>query len=193
MQRDRDVGTPEFWTGVLNLEGFEVVHRRHEAATPNSQEQLWRFTVAPALAAGVCPDCGRVSTTRHQTRDRERIHDLPIGDSRVELTVRTFQYECEACERCFTPPCAPLAAGTHATERFLERCATSIRTGDVKNAAAFFGLPEKTLERWYYEFLERRQSTVGSPKAAAGSAAAPIRSIGIDELALKKGGVATSR
>ncbi len=25
MPRDRNVGTPEFWTGVLNLEGFEVV------------------------------------------------------------------------------------------------------------------------------------------------------------------------
>ncbi|MBA3312285.1 MAG: hypothetical protein H0T47_03190 [Planctomycetaceae bacterium] len=63
--------------------------RRHEAGTPDSQEKLWRFTAAPALAAaptlaaGICPDCGRVSTARHQTRDRERIHDLPIGDSRV--------------------------------------------------------------------------------------------------------------
>ena len=37
--------------------------------------------------------------------------DLPIGDSRVELTVRTFQYRCAACERCFTPPCAALADG----------------------------------------------------------------------------------
>lgn len=188
MQRDRNVGTPEFWTGVLNLEGFEVVDHRHDP-----QAKLWCFTVVPRHAAGVCPDCGGVSAARHQTRDRERIHDLPIGDSRVELTVRTFQYECGSCRRCFTPACAALAEGTHATERFLERCATLIRTGDVKNAATFFGLPETTLRRWYYEFLERRQSTTGSPKAAAGSPAEPIRSIGIDELALKKGGAASSR
>ena len=181
MERDRNVGTPEFWTGVLNLEGFEVVHQRYEAS-----EQARQFTVVPTLAAGVCPECGRLSTMRHQTRDRERIHDLPLGDSRVELTVRTFQYECPACGRCFTPPCAALAEGTHATERFLERCARLIRTGDVRNAAAFFGLPEKTLERWYYDFLERKQQTAAQP-------AEPIRSIGIDELSVKKGGAASSR
>jgi transposase len=181
MKRDRHVGTPAFWTGVLNLDGFEVVHQWHEATG-----KVWHFTVVPTLTAGICPDCGRVSTTRHQTRDRERIRDLPIGDSRVELTVRTFQYECPACQRCFTPPCAALAEGTHATERFLERCAQLIRTGDVRNAAAFFGLPEKTLERWYYDFLERRQQTAAQP-------AGPIRSIGIDELSLKKGGGVSSR
>ena len=117
---------------------------------------------------------------------RERIHDLPIGDSRLELTVRTLQHRCAACERCFTPPSAALAEGTHATERFLERCARLIRTGDVRNAATFFGLPEKSLERWYYEFLERRQPTTVNPGQ-------PIRSIGIDELALKKGGAGSSR
>ena len=181
MERDREVGTPAFWTGVLNLEGFEVVQQRHEAA-----ERVWRFTVVPTLAAGACPDCGRVSTTRHQARDRERVHDLPVGDSRVELTVRAFQYECPACERCFTPPSAALAEGAHATERLLGRCAALIRTGDVRNAAAFFGLPEKTLERWYYEFLGRTQQAAAAP-------AEPVRSIGIDELALKKGGAASSR
>jgi transposase len=181
MERDRNVGTPAFWTGVLNLDGFEVVDRQHETA-----EKVWQFTVVPTTAAGVCPGCGGVSTDRHQTRDRERIHDLPIGDSRVELTVRVFQYRCENCDRCFTPPCGVLAEGTHATERFLERCADLIRTGDIRNAAAFFGLPEKTLERWYYDFLERRLQASTGP-------AEPIRSIGIDELALKKGGAASSR
>ena len=181
MERDRNVGTPAFWTGVLDLEGCEVVHQRHEPAA-----RVWHFTVLPTLAAGVCPDCGRVSTTRHQARDRERVHDLPIGDSRVELTVRTFQYECPACGRCFTPPYPALAEGAHATERLLERCAALVRTGDVRNAAAFFGLPEKTLERWYYDFLERRQQI-------SAAAAEPVRSIGIDELSVKKGGAASSR
>jgi transposase len=181
MERNRNVGTPEFWTGVLHLEGFEVVQQWHAAA-----ERVWHFTVVPTLAAGVCPDCGRVSTDRHQARDREGIHDLPIADSRVLLTVRVFQYRCAACARCFTPPCAGLAEGTHATERFLERCTQLIRTGDICNTAAFFGLPEKTLERWYYEFLERRQQV-------AAQAPEPIRSIGIDELALKKGGGASLR
>jgi hypothetical protein len=137
MKQDRTaVGTPEFWTDVLNLEGFEVVHHRHDP-----QENRWQFTVVPRVCAGVCPGCGEVSNAVHQTREWDDVHDLPIGDSRVELTVRTFQYRCAACERCFTPPSAALAEGTHATERFLERCAQLIRTGDVRNAATFFGLP----------------------------------------------------
>jgi transposase len=178
--RDPSVGTPEFWTGVLNLEGFEVIHHRY-----HPEESVWRFTVVPRVCAGVCPGCGRTSGTVHQTRDRERIHDLPIGAERVELTVRVFQFECPVCESCFTPECPVLAEGAHATERFLERCARLVRTGDIANAAAFFGIPEKTLERWYYEHLERRQ-------AAAARPATPIRSLGIDELALKKGTRGTS-
>ena len=80
-----------------------------------------------------------------------------------------------------------LAEGTHATERFLERSAALVRAGNIRQAAAFFGVPEKTLERWYYAFLKRREQST-SPEAAS-----PIRSIGIDELALKKGTAASSR
>ena len=180
MKEDRSVGAPEMWTGVLNLEGFEVVDRRHDAS-----ENVWHFTVVPTLCAAVCPECGRATGQRHQTRDRKQVHDLPLGDSRVQLTVGTFQFECEHCGRCFTPPHPALAEGTHATERFLERCADLIRTSDVRNAAALFGVPEKTLDRWYYDFLERRQQI-------AKQLGEPIRSIGIDELSLKKGGVASS-
>ena len=49
----------------------------------------------------------------------------------------------------------------------------------VADAAAFFGIPEKTLERWYYDHVERQTKV-------ANSRANPIRSLGIDELSLKK-------
>lgn len=98
MERNRNVGTPAFWTGVLNLDGFEVVDQRREVG---EKEKTWHFTLLPMTSVGVCPQCGRTSSERHQTRERERIHDLPMGDSRVQLTVRTFQFRCAACERCF--------------------------------------------------------------------------------------------
>ena len=41
-------------------------------------------------------------------------------------------------------------------------------------------VPEKTLEDWYYGYVERQQ------QRAAQSPAKPIRRIGIDELSLKK-------
>ena len=46
-----------------------------------------------------------------------------------------------------------------ATGRFLEQAARLIRNSDISNAAAFFGVPATTLERWYYDYVERQQAT----------------------------------
>jgi len=54
-----------------------------------------------------------------------------------------------------------------------------IRSSDVANVAKFFGLPEQTLARWYYDYIERRR---GAPNEAL----KPITRIGIDELSMKK-------
>jgi transposase-like protein len=98
----------------------------------------------------------------------------------VELIIRSAQYRCEHCDRFFTPVCPHVAPGAHATERFLEHAARLIRFADVANAAAFLGVPEKTLSRWYYDYVQRQ---LDKPK---GGAAKPIKSLGIDELSLKK-------
>jgi len=104
---------------------------------------------------------------------------LPLGGRPVCLKVRVFQYQCEHCGRTWTPHCPIVGEGTWATARLIARAAELVRGSDVANAAAFFGIPEKTLERWYYDYVERQ-------KTAADAAAQPIRSLGIDELSLKK-------
>jgi hypothetical protein len=43
----------------------------------------------------------------------------------------------------------------------------------------FYGVPERTLATWYYDYLQRRQSACAQPPK-------PIRRLGIDELSLKK-------
>jgi transposase len=169
----------QLWTDVLKLPDFEVVSYQEDSAA-----QLC-FTVKPKHEVGVCPHCGRLSDEVHQRRTRERIQDLPLGTRAVELKVRSPQLWCPTCERLFTPSWPALAEGTHATERFLAQAARLIRTGDISNAAAFFGVPEKTLEGWYYDYLQRQQ-------AARAQAAKPIRSLGIDELSLKKDTGSTS-
>jgi transposase len=165
----------EFWNGVLQLDEFEVVHQAEDVA-----EKTLRFTVITRIGAAVCPHCGGLCTQTQQTRDRDGIRDLPIGERAVVLRVRVREFFCDACERCFTPPFESIAAGTHATERFLERAASMIRHSDIANAARLCGLPERTLARWYYDFVERQQS---QPPAEL----KPITSIGIDELSQKKG------
>jgi transposase len=55
-----------------------------------------------------------------------------------------------------------------------------IRFSDLANAAAFFRVPEKTLERWYYDYVERQRQ-------APPLTARPIKQLGIDELKLTHG------
>ena len=104
---------------------------------------------------------------------------LPLGGWKTELTVVCFQFHCQGCDRFFTPRQAGLAETAHATGRFLERLAEWISHGDLSTAARILGVPEKTAERWYYDYVERRGK---SPEAPA----QPIRRLGIDELSLKK-------
>lgn len=164
----------EFWTRLLRLPGFVVVHCEEEAQPPR-----YCFTIVAEHRVGVCPHCSKASDDVRQTRTRERIVDLPISGYAVELKLRACQFQCERCEVAFTPEVPFLGEGSHATERFLERAAALIRNSDVANVAKFYGLPEQTLGRWYYDHIDRRRTANSTPLK-------PIRRIGIDELSLKK-------
>ncbi|QEG28178.1 hypothetical protein GobsT_29520 [Gemmata obscuriglobus] len=136
---DESVST--FWTDLLHLPGFAVVHVREDEVC-----QRYVITVVPEHPVGVCPHCHRVTEMVKQRRTREGILDWPIGSHAVELTVRVGQFECPHCDRCFTLTIEFLAEGAHGTERLLGRVAELIRHSDVSNAARFFGVAEKTLE-----------------------------------------------
>jgi transposase len=158
---------------LLDLDEFEVVE-----SSWDRREKIRRLTLVPKAAVGLCPHCHGVTDARHVCHDRI-IADLPMGGQRVELVVRLSQFHCSACDKFFTPRFAALAEGAHATERLLERLAALASHSDVATAAHFFGIPQKTAEGWYYSYLERKQK---EPAAHL----QPVRSLGIDELSLKK-------
>jgi transposase len=163
-----------FWTKTLNLPGFQVVHERRDTPT-----DPLRLTLIPHLPLGLCPHCLRATDDVHRTHESAAVKDLPLGSQAVELLVRTYQFHCPRCHIYFTPRSPVFAPGAHATERFLEQAAKLIRISDIANAAAFLGVPEKNLERWYHDYAERQiQTPVPGLK--------PIASLGIDELSLKK-------
>jgi transposase len=164
----------DFWTQLLRLEGFRVTHIRQD--TPADPVRL---TVIPNLPLGLCPNCRRACDAIHRRWESDPIKDLPLGPQAVELLVRTYQFACPHCGHFFTPPAPGVAPGAHATERFLEQAARLIRFSAIANAAAFLGVPEKTLEKWYYDYVERQRQAV--PKAAR-----PIQQLGIDELNLTR-------
>lgn len=166
----------DVWTAILQLDGFRVVHVQHD--TPSDAVRL---TVIPTTRVGICPHCQRASATVHRRHTSDPIRDLPLGAQTVDLIVRTDQYACTACACFFTPIAPVLVQHAHATERFLAQAARLIRFSDLTNAAAFFGVAEKTLEKWYYDYVLRQQQ---EPAAVAKS----IRQIGIDELSVKKKG-----
>ena len=167
----------QMWTDLLDLDGFEVVE-----ADADRVGKTRRLTVVPTGdVAAVCPGCGAATADRHACRDREVV-DLPACGWRTELVVRLWQFACGRCGRYFTPAHPALAEGAHATRRFLGRLAEYATHGDVSAAARFLGVPEKTAERWYYGHLER----LGRDKPGGGGGE-PIRSLGIDELSVKKG------
>jgi transposase len=169
------------WTMALNLPGYEVSHCEEDGI-----DGVLRMNVIPVQIIELCPACGRACNSWHQKRWLENIYDLPLGGRSVCLKVRVFQYECQHCGRIWTPHSPVVAEGTWATTRLVARAAELVRRSDVSNAAAFFGIPEKTLERWYYEYVERQRTETDA-------AAQPIRSLGIDELSLKKSTVCSSQ
>jgi transposase len=150
-----------------------VAHVRRE--TPADPVRL---TVIRTLPLGLCPKCQRASDLIHRHHDSKPIKDLSVGPQAVELILRTYQFACRHCGGFFTPALPTFASGAHATERFLTQAARLIRCSDIANAAAFLGVPEKTLEKWYYDYVERQRQ---QPLAVQ-----PIRQLGIDELRLKK-------
>jgi transposase len=158
-------------TSLLELDEFEVV-----ASSRERREKVRRLTLVPKIIVGLCPHCHGVTDERHVCHDRV-IADLPMGGQRVELVVRLWQFHCSACDKFFTPRFAALAEGAHASERLLERLAELASHSDVATAARFFGIAEKTAEGWYYDYLERKEP---APHLQ------PVRSLGIDELSLKK-------
>lgn len=157
---------------LLDLEEFEVVE-----AQEDRRGKVRRLVLVPRATVGLCPHCGGVCPERHDCYDRE-IVDLPLGAYAMRLVVRLWQFHCERCDKFFTPRLAALAEGAHATERFLERMAELVKHADLANAAAYLGVAQKTLERWYYQYVQRHQRPEGQLR--------PVQSLGIDELSLKK-------
>ena len=166
----------EFWTQLLNLKEFQVVHIHHDTPTDPV-----RLTVIPRNHLGLCPACHSPSDAIQRRSESEPIRDLPFGPQSIQLIIRVYQFACPQCGHFFTPRSTEFAPGAHATERFLEQAARLIRFSDVANAAAFFSVPEKNLERWYYDYVERQRQ-------APGAVAQPIRQLGIDELSFHSNG-----
>lgn len=161
-------------SGLLGLEGFEVVE-----ITSDRIKKTHVVAMVSTMMAAPCGGCGATSSDRHACHER-RVADLPCYGWQTELVITLFQFKCTACGKFFTPQYpSVLANGPHATERLLERLAELATFSDISSASRFLGIAEKTAEDWYYDYLRRKQKQPAKDLK-------PIRSMGIDELSLKK-------
>jgi transposase len=172
--RSMDTAVLEAISGLLDLEGFEIVE-----TTSDRTKKARVMTMVATMIAAPCPHCGTATADRHACHDR-RVVDLPWCGWQTELIIKLFQFKCDRCRKYFTPQYPGLSTnGAHATERFLEQLADLATHGDVSGAARFLGIAEKTAEDWYYDYLKRKQKEPAKDLQ-------PIRSLGVDELSLKK-------
>lgn len=164
----------EAMSRLLDLEGFELAEVISDRA-----KKTHSMTLATTMTLAPCPHCLVVTGERHTCHPR-KVRDLPLCGWQVELNFMLFQFKCGRCGKYFTPQYPGLRTdGAHATERLLERLAELISHSDVASAANFLGIPEKTAEDWYYDFLKRKQK-----EPAKGLQ--PVKALGIDEISLKK-------
>jgi len=90
---------------LVGLDGFEV----KGGVEVGDQFDLEVELVA---AAGVCPDCGRVSLDAKE-RPVVRVRDLSIAGRVTHLVWRKRRFRCQGCGRTFTEshPELPRASG----------------------------------------------------------------------------------
>src|SRR5260370_40464638 len=90
--------TLQVWTDLLAVPDYVVERRQADA-----DRRQYHLTVAPKHRVGICPRCGKVTETIHQTRTRERSRDLSISSCAGDLKLRVLQLEGGACGGGFRP------------------------------------------------------------------------------------------
>lgn len=166
---------------LLGLDEFEVIEIE-ENLTDFSSPKRKTLTIhlLPKKSVFLCPHCRHACGHIHKTTQR-RILDLPQGIMEITLVVVWPQMLCERCDKYFTPCFEAIREKGTVTKRLAERLAAVIRISSVKEAAKLFRIAESTAEEIYYEIAEARVGKQPKPGPE------PIKSLGIDEIAVKKG------
>ena len=164
------------YTTLLGLDEFEVIEIEDD---PTNRTTL-TIHLLPKKSVFLCPHCQHACGHIHKTTKR-RIFDLPQGSMEIVLVIVWPQMQCERCNKYFTPSFEAIREKGTVTTRLAERLAEIIRISSVKEAAKLFRIAESTAEEIYYEVAEARVGKQPNPGHE------PIRSLGIDEIAVKKG------
>ena len=125
-----------------------------------------------------CPDCGQPTTRVHQYH-RRRIRDLPWAGHRTWLVLTRRRLHCRMCGRIFSEPSAAVAPRATTTRRYAAVLVAACRDTSLAAVARREEVGYKLVEGLYYA-TAAAQYPVGPPTR-------PIRVLGLDEIAVRKG------
>lgn len=165
-------GDPMALTRLLDLPELIVTGLEYDAI----HERLF-VLCAHAAPVALCPTCHQASPQIHDYH-RRTVRDLAMSGNACYLQFAARRFYCGVCQCPFREELAWLSRCSRLTQRFraylFEQCrATTVQAVCQKEHVGY-----KTLQRLYYALAEEHVA-VGPP--------APVRQLGIDEFAIKKG------
>ena len=163
---------PVALTTLLGLPELSVTRLEYDA-----NRDLLLVLCHPQYDVAVCPTCDTVAVQIHDRKERW-VRDLPWAGNHCALVIPVRRFRCDHCRRPFTErleAIAPLARSTQRYEHYLfEQCrGTTIQAVHRRERLGY-----KAVEGVYYRMAARMH---------AARAVHPVRQLGIDEIALKKG------
>lgn len=123
----------------------------------------------------LCPKCQQPSTHVHQYH-RRVVRDLAWGGRRCYLEFSARRFKCDHCRRPFTEVLEAINPHGRCTQRYEQHLFERCRDTTLQAVSRQERLGYKLVEGIYYRLAERHVT-----------ATHPIRRLGLDEIALKKG------
>ncbi len=162
---------PRALTRLLDVPEFVVTALEYD-------DRLDCLVVRCQLADGVavCPECGTVSAQPHQYEPRT-VRDLPVAGRVCYLEFPGRRFKCARCRRPFTEVLEAVAPQARCTRRYAQYLFAQCRGSTIQEVARRERLGYKTVEGGYYRLAADH----------APAEAEPVRRLGLDEIALKKG------
>ena len=159
-------------TYLLDLPEFNVT-RLEDAA----HLDLLLVVCQPRYDVAVCPTCDTVSAHLHDSKER-LVRDVPWAGKPCALVSPARRFQCARCRRPFTEQHAAIAPQARYTRRYEHYRFAQCRGTTIQAVHRREGLGYKAVEGVFSRLAARQHGEVVT---------CPVRRLGIDESALKKG------
>jgi transposase len=135
-----------------------------------------RVVVVRTTEREPCPRCQRITTKRHDARERTKA-DTPLGERQVSVVVVRRRFRCVPCQCVFTEPDLICGTRRRLTRRLRTQLGQECRHQTVERVAEVHGVSPTTVRRALAEVVAAQPVAEDeAPKV-----------LGIDEFSLRKG------